>query len=121
MTFTRLVLHNFGAYRGEHTFELGATSRQKPVVLIGGLNGAGKSTIMDAIQLALFGKLARCTGRADLSYDEFLRRAVHRLVIPQEARVQLEFVAHSAGERTFYSLDRSWSCTEQRVREHFEV
>lgn len=121
MTFTRLVLHNFGAYRGEHAFEFDATSRKRPIVLIGGLNGAGKSTIMDAIQLALFGKLARCTGRADLPYEEFLRRAVHRLAIPQEARLQLEFVSHSAGQRTVYTLDRSWSCKDQRVREHFEV
>lgn len=121
MTFTRLVLHNFGGYRGQHECSFESTSPSRPIVLIGGLNGAGKSTIMDAIQLALFGKLARCSGRANLSYEEFLRRAVHRRVNPVEARVQLEFVSYSAGRRTLYCLDRSWSCSEHKVREHFEV
>lgn len=121
MTFTRLVLHNFGTYRGQHTCDFKSTAGTRPVVLIGGMNGAGKSTIMDAIQLAFFGKMAECSGRRDIAYDEYLRRAVNRAAFPQEARIQLEFVTHSEGLRTVICLDRSWTVTNGRVREVFEV
>ena len=121
MTFTRLVLHNFGAYRGEHNCEFHTTAKTRPVVLIGGMNGSGKSTIMDAIQLALFGKLARCSGRRESSYDEFLRRAINRDAVPREARIQLEFVSRIGGQQTELCLDRSWVEVDDRIRERFEV
>ena len=120
MTFTRLILHNFGPYRGEHVCEFRTDAQQRPVVLIGGMNGAGKSTIMDAIQLALFGKLARCAGRRESSYEEFLRRAINHDATPQEARIQLEFVSKAGGQQTRMCLDRSW-VSDGRVRERFEV
>ena len=97
------------------------TLKQRPVVLIGGMNGAGKSTIMDAIQLALFGKLARCAGRRESSYEEFLRRAINHDATPQEARIQLEFVSQGGGQQTRVCLDRSWMSGDGRVRERFEV
>ena len=121
MTFTRLVLHNFGAYCGEHVCEFRTDAKTRPVVLIGGMNGAGKSTIIDAIQLALIGKLARCAGRRESSYDEFLRRAINRDAIPRETRIQLEFVSRISGQQTQVCLDRSWVEVDGRVRERFEV
>jgi len=52
MIIKRMVLHNFGVYANTNTFEFSA---EKPVVLIGGLNGRGKTTILDAVLLALYG------------------------------------------------------------------
>ena len=121
MKFDRLVLHNFGAYKGEHCFDLSRTSRSRPVILVGGLNGAGKSTLMDAIQLALFGKLAKCGGRRGLGYDEYLRRSVHHDVLPQQARVQLSLQYQAGGQSHAYTIDRSWTCGDRAVRDLSEV
>jgi DNA sulfur modification protein DndD len=52
MIFEYVVLNNFGPYRGSHRIDL-MVSRQRPVVLIGALNGSGKTTFLDAMQLAL--------------------------------------------------------------------
>ena len=60
MIFEQVVLHNFGVYRGEHRIDLDVAP-EKPVVLIGALNGSGKTTFLDAMQLALYGKSARCS------------------------------------------------------------
>ena len=52
MIIKRLAMYNFGVYAGENTFEF---SLDKPVVLIGGMNGRGKTTFLEAILLSLYG------------------------------------------------------------------
>ena len=52
MIIKRLVLHNFGIYAGTNMFEFHG---EKPVVLIGGMNGRGKTTFLEAVLLSLYG------------------------------------------------------------------
>ena len=52
MIITRLSLKNFGVYAGTNTFEFNSS---KPIVLIGGMNGRGKTTFLEAVLLALYG------------------------------------------------------------------
>src|SRR5690242_2877110 len=58
---TKLVLHNFLPYRGEVILDL----RTVRVACISGDNGAGKSSLLDAITWALWGK-ARGAAERDL-------------------------------------------------------
>ena len=55
MIFNSLILENFRVFEGIHHIDL-TTSKDEPIVLFGGLNGAGKTSILTAIRLALFGK-----------------------------------------------------------------
>ena len=121
MKFEQLIVHNFGAYKGQHVIDLGKASRARPIILVGGLNGAGKSTLMDAIQLALFGKLAKCGARKGLGYEEFLRRSVHHDVLPRQASVQLRLHYQAAGQTHTYTVHRGWTCGDRAVKEHVEV
>ena len=96
--------------------------RKGPVVLIGGLNGSGKTSILDALQLALYGKLSQCSNRGELAYDEYLLRSINRAVLPTEgAGVELEFSHTIAGEQRRYRVRRSWRVTGSSVRERVEV
>jgi DNA sulfur modification protein DndD len=121
MTIDELVLHNFSLYRGRQVITF--TPRPgRPVILIGGLNGTGKTTILDALQLALYGKLARCSNRGTLAYEEFLRHCIHRKVSPAEgAAVELQFHHMSAGVEHTYRIHRSWLCGSRGVKERVEV
>ena len=69
MILEELTLHNFGAYRGRYAVDL-TPEPGKPVILIGGMNGGGKTSFLDALQLALYGRLSRTSNRGDLAYDE---------------------------------------------------
>ena len=56
MIITKLVMRNFRVFRGEHTLDLEPREQKgKPLILIGGLNGSGKTSILTAIRLALYG------------------------------------------------------------------
>jgi len=93
MIFRQLVLHNFGPYVGKQTIDLtpGTEGETRPIILFGGMNGGGKTTLMDAIRLALYGQRAQCSTRGNLSYSDFLSQCVNRHT-PLGERTQIELV-----------------------------
>lgn len=121
MTFEELVLHNFGVYKGRHTIDL-RPEPGKPIILIGALNGGGKTTLLDALQLVLYGKHALCSNRGTLAYDTFLRRSINRCVDASDgAAVELQ-LCHTTeeGDETV-RIHRSWRSTGKSIRETAEV
>lgn len=122
MVFEELVLHNFGVYQSRQTLDLLPPSRQQPIILVGGLNGVGKTTLLDAVQLALFGKLAPCSSRGSSSYDDYLRNAIHRGVSQSEgATVELAFRHHLEGVEQHVRIQRRWRFSGRRLRETLNV
>lgn len=122
MIFTEIVLHNFGIYKGRHTVDLKPKSLKKPIILFGGLNGGGKTTFLDALQLTLYGKFAKCSSRTEVSYKAYLRDAINTHVDPNEgAALELEFIHHSEGNETTYRIKRFWKSTGKSIDESMEV
>lgn len=122
MIFDSLVLHNFGAYAGRHTVNLAPPSEAQPIVLFGGLNGGGKTTLLDAIQLSLYGKLARCSNRGSTAYTDFLSSCINRRVDKSEgAALELQFRHKSAGNEHILRVCRSWADSGKGIRERVEV
>jgi DNA sulfur modification protein DndD len=125
MILEQLTVRNFCLYRGEQTFDLTpatAGGKHRPIVLFGGINGGGKTTLLDAIQLALYGNRARCSKRADLSYEEFLRASTHHGAAEGErAGVGLTFRYALDGQEHLYAVRRTWHLSEGRLREELNV
>lgn len=122
MIIDELVLHNFGVYKGRQTVALAPPSRAKPITLLGGLNGGGKTTFLDALQLALYGKRARCSNRGALAYDEFLRRSIHRGRVSAEgAAVEIAFRHWSEGREEHFRVHRSWADLGGSIRERVVI
>ena len=92
MIFKELILENFGPYAGRNVINLhtGTEENRRPIVLFGGMNGGGKTTLMDAIRLALYGQRAQCSTRGNLSYSDFLTQSVNNKTSPvDKARIEL--------------------------------
>lgn len=118
MILNQLVLHNVGTFAGRHVIDLTPPSPSQPIVLVGGLNGAGKTTILESIQLALYGSLAHASGRRNGSYDNYLQDLVHRGVPASEgAAIELTFTAHQEGMEHKYWIRRSWKSSGASIRE----
>ena len=110
MLFRELVLENFGSYLGKNTINLlPDLSAIRPIILIGGMNGGGKTTIMDAIRLALYGARAQCSTRGSLSYGDFLDQCVSRQTpLVEKARIELAFQVAEDGDLRDIRIVRYW-------------
>ncbi|WP_055478299.1 DNA sulfur modification protein DndD [Sphaerimonospora mesophila] len=120
MLLHEITLENFGAYKDRQVLHL-APKPRKPIILIGGLNGCGKTTLLDAIQLALYGPRARCSGRGTRSYDAYLRDSVNRQANPKRAGLKLWFSTTVEGNERHYRIERSWQVAGKSVRESLAV
>lgn len=121
MLFKEFVLHNFGIYKGRHEVDL-MPGQGRPIILFGALNGSGKTTFLDGLQLVLYGKHARCTARGNMAYPEFLRSCINRYVSPHEgAGLELEFQHHREGKWQTIRVKRRWNARVENVREKLEV
>lgn len=124
MQLLELSLYNFCLYRGEQTFNLSPDRRNgkaKPIILVGGINGGGKTSFFDSILLVLYGSRANCSKRSNQSYTEFLTDCIHRGVDPADgASISLTFQYVSEGVEQIYEVRRSWN-VKKTLREHLEV
>jgi DNA sulfur modification protein DndD len=57
MLLTKIVLHNYAAFDGTQVIDLTPTTdSQQNIVLIGAMNGSGKTSLLEAVKLCLFGE-----------------------------------------------------------------
>jgi DNA sulfur modification protein DndD len=112
MKFIELVLENFGPYCGRQIINLEPEideQTSRPIILLGGMNGGGKTTLMDAIRLALYGQRAQCSTRGNLSYGEFLTQCVHSQTPPhKDTRIELVFEHFEDDKAVQYRVVRHW-------------
>lgn len=122
MILCELELDNFGVYRGRHAINLEPVSPDKPIILFGGLNGAGKTTILEAVQLALYGKRTPTVKKEGLSYDDYLRRCINADVPAHEgASVRLTFKLRAEGATQTIRISRTWHAARSGMKETEEV
>ncbi|MFI1163299.1 DNA sulfur modification protein DndD [Streptomyces sp. NPDC020801] len=119
MLLHNITLHDFGAYQGEQQLDL-RTRPGRPIVLIGGLNGCGKTTLLDAIQLVLYGPKAECSGRGARGYYDYLEQCINRKADPYSgASITLEFSISVEGEDRHYKVVRNWYFTGSKTLKEF--
>jgi DNA sulfur modification protein DndD len=124
--FQSLVLQNFGPYHGRHRLNLRPSPKAKanqPIILIGGLNGGGKTTLMDAMRLVLYGQRAQCSNRGNLAYADFLNQCRNRQAGEEPAQLQLTLVQtlNNAPDPTEFKICRQWGQLPKNGRDTLEV
>lgn len=118
MIIKKVILHNFGVYAGTNEFEFHG---EKPIVLIGGLNGRGKTTFLEAILLALYGKNSFAYSESDYkAYSSYLRSYVNEADKTNRTYIQLDFTINDKGYAE-YRIKRSWTINGRSTPETIEV
>tara|TARA_R100000951_G_scaffold90399_1_gene78672 strand:+ start:4141 stop:6093 length:1953 start_codon:yes stop_codon:yes gene_type:complete len=121
MILQSLRLVNFGLYGGEHCFELAPDADgKKPVVLVVGHNGAGKTTFLEAVRLALYGKRALGARVGQVEYERHLLKRINNFTTDRSASVELAFKSQHLGNEDTYTVRRSWSARGASVTESLE-
>ena len=122
MIFDGITLHNYGVYLGRQEIRLQPKNNEKPIILFGGLNGVGKTTLLDAFQHGLFGKLANCSNKGSLAYDKYLKKCIHKAVNPKDgASITIDFRHAVNGTEHKYRVTRSWRLNRKNISETVEV
>lgn len=111
MIFLELVLENFGPYLGRQIINLRPGMEDSgPIILFGGMNGGGKTTLMDAIRLALYGQRAQCSTRGNLNYADFLTQCVNKHTpMRAKTRIELAFAQIQEDELITLRVVRYWT------------
>ena len=109
-----------GLFGGEQSIDLTIKDPRKPVILIGGLNGCGKTTLLDGILLAFYGKLAPAVRAGSVSYEQYLIELISR-GSDGETFVELSFAHRDDSGEHEYTINRSWVKTSKSVKEKFHV
>ncbi len=124
MIFTELVLENFGAYVDRNIINLRPENNETvhPIILIGGMNGGGKTTLIDAIRLALYGHRAQCSSRNHLSYGDFLTQlANNKITSGQVTNIELSFEHIHENHWQEFKIIRSWNKHPQEGKDSLSV
>ncbi|NVM20277.1 MAG: DNA sulfur modification protein DndD [Desulfobacterales bacterium] len=129
MLLNKVILENFGLYSGKVEFDLTPRvkyRKERPVILFGGKNGAGKTTFLDAIRLVLYGMSILGDRISQERYEAFLRQQVHQsgngLLSPEYAKVAIEFDYVFMGEKQSYYVERSWTLKKRKgVKEFLKI
>lgn len=117
MIIKRLTMHNFGVYASTNTFDF---TGEKPIVLIGGLNGRGKTTFLEAVLLSLYGANSFAYKESTFkTYGQYLRSFVNVSDGTKKTFIELEFVLNNA-DRDHYIVRREWSAVN-KVRTTEEI
>lgn len=121
MILDSIILENYGAYGGRQEAIL-TPEEGKPIILFGGMNGGGKTTLLDALQLAFYGPKARISNRGRLGYKEYLKESIHRNSDPGEgASVTVRFRRVMEGENHNFELQRFWRIGIKGIEETVRV
>ena len=121
MRFERLALENVGPFLGRQEMDLRTTDPKRPVILIGGLNGCGKTTFLESILLILYGKLSVAARSGGQSYPKYLENLINRDA-EDGSCIELCFRHVSEDGDRLYRIVRSWFHTRSGgVQEKFEA
>lgn len=111
-------MHNFGVYASTNILEF---KKNKPIVLIGGMNGRGKTTILEAVLLSLYGSNSYAYKESKYAtYGQYLKSYVNKADGTLETFVEIEFSMNSSQEE-LYCIRRNWDGKSLRVHEKVSV
>lgn len=116
-----MSLHNLGPYKGTHTFSF-STNSYLPVTLIGGMNGGGKTTIINSIMLLLYGKRSQMLQDNRMSYTKYLKSFVHNNHSEHEKTwIQLRMSVKDDLKDTELTIHRTWKVISNQHEEKLQV
>ena len=124
MKINKIVLYNFNSYEGLNEFDFTSDDSNKNIILIGGKNGAGKTSLFTAIKIALYGPLSFGYVGVNPKYISKIKDCINSKAFQQnvvESRVQILVSLMVEREVKEYEITREWDYTKQKLEEKYYV
>jgi len=110
MKINKISLFNFKSYSGLHEIDL-SVSDDKNVILLVGSNGSGKTTILEAVKLCLYGKKVNGKIFSDKEYDSFIKSFLNKSAQKEKSNtyyVELEVEIEDYIQQFKINIRRRW-------------
>lgn len=123
MKIKRITLYNIGPYLEENTFDF-SVSKEKNIVLIGGKNGAGKTTFFKAIKTCLYGCKVWGFDSPGKEYFSIVNGLVNSKMLynsSAKAYIEIELVFDDGKQTNTYILHREWTKVKMALSEFFHI
>ena len=123
MKIKRITLFNIGPYVEENTFDF-TVSKNRNIVLIGGKNGAGKTTFFKSIKTCLYGCKVWGFDAPGKDYYSIINSLVNVDKLydsTAKAYVEIELVFDDGKQTNSYVLHREWMKVKMSLTEFFNV
>ncbi|OLS18894.1 MAG: DNA replication and repair protein RecF [Candidatus Heimdallarchaeota archaeon LC_3] len=122
MYLIELQIENFKVFEGYHKINF-QTKPDKPLIIIGGDNSSGKSSIFEAIGICLLGKIFFKSRGSTSNYFVELRKRTTRTDSREYSYTNLEmkFKVTQMGKENTYLIKRNWKIDNFNLRETVSV
>lgn len=119
MRLNAIALRNWKTYR---RFRLDIPyDRERPVAVVEGNNGSGKTSLLEALVLCLYGRLgmpllarANSASRTDRSYERFMERALNSAARRGRSQIVMELSFQSDDDEI--TIERVWHFSDGSLR-----
>ena len=108
MRINEIKLKNFGIYAEDQVVSFRDTNSIKPIILLGGYNGRGKTTIFEAMLLGLYGSKSFAFLESRLTYAAYLNKFINKNNIKDGASIELDITVSYDSETTNFAIKRIW-------------
>ena len=124
MKINKIVLYNFNSYEGRNEFDFSCTDQNKNSILIGGKNGAGKTSLFTAIKIALYGPLTFGYVGVNNHYITKIKDCINSKAFQKdrvESKVEITISLMVEREIQEYQITREWDYSKQKLVENYYV
>lgn len=121
MHFLNIELYNYGIYKGKHNISLSDQDSGKNVTLVGGMNGRGKTTILDSIFLCLYGRKSTeyITGKKE-AYHKLLKDHINKSAEDKSSYIKL-IMEMDDDDGTIITVTRTWKMSGKKIDTTLQV
>lgn len=124
MKINQIVLYNVGPYADRNAFNISSCDKGKNIVLIGGKNGAGKTTFFKSIKTCLYGSKVwgfDAPGKEYFTIIDSLINIKNKYDDSVKAYVEIKLLFDDGKQSDIYRLHREWKKSKKSISENFDI
>lgn len=124
MKILSLTICNYKNYCGKQKLRFDTDNLQKNIILIGGKNGAGKTTFFESIKLCMFGHQYDGKPLSAVQYQQHIRDCQNRISVKEGDNryyIKMDVVLDDVQPVYTVTLQRTWKLTPTSFEEEFVI
>jgi len=112
MIIKKVELNNISSFKDNNIFDF-SVDKERNIILIGGKNGSGKTSLLEALKLCFYGSFL--FNNRTKEYQNYLSKFIR--LGENEASISIEFSTSELNQINNYKLQRIWVVNDNKIKE----